>query len=134
MSKLFPLEERIEEYAGLKPEQRRAAEQRGCNLVVTAGAGCGKTRTLVARYLSLLSEGKSPARVVAITFTEKAAREMRNRIRDSLSKLVAASGTAAERSFWLTQESQIDAARIGTIHSLCAEILRNHPAEAVVDP
>ena len=102
--------------------------------MVTAGAGSGKTRTLVARYISLLAEGLSPRRVVAITFTEKAAREMRSRVRASLVDQISLAKVDGERQRWNQLEAQMDSARIGTIHSLCAEILRAHPAEASVDP
>src|SRR5690554_4231616 len=72
--------------AQLRPseEQLPAVTLRGEDIVVTAGAGAGKTRTLVARYLSLLAGGLSPRRIAAITFTRKAAREMRNRVRASI--------------------------------------------------
>ena len=73
---------------GLTNDQRDAALARGQDVIVTAGAGSGKTRTLVARYVSLIAEGLEPRRVVAITFTEKAAREMRSRVWDALSGLL----------------------------------------------
>ncbi|MBN1666656.1 MAG: UvrD-helicase domain-containing protein, partial [Anaerolineales bacterium] len=70
--------------------------------------------------------------------TDKAAREMRARIRGEIEKWLHASQQAepgaAGNAFWQTIFSELDAARIGTIHSLCAEILRTHPAEARVDP
>jgi ATP-dependent helicase/nuclease subunit A len=114
--------------------QTRAASERERDIVVTAGAGSGKTRTLVARYVSLLAEGFEPRRVVAVTFTEKAAREMRSRVRDALSRLTQEAQNENERQLWITLGTRMDAARIGTIHSLCAEILRAHPAEASIDP
>ena len=103
--------------------QRSAAAERERAVVVTAGAGSGKTRTLVARYLSLLADGLSPEELVAITFTEKAAREMRARVRLELRSMIDQSTTTADKEFWLQLERRMDAARIGTIHSLCAEIL-----------
>jgi len=113
--------------------QHQAATELAHDVLLTAGAGTGKTRTLVARYVHLLAGGLSERQIVAITFTEKAAREMRNRIRGAVSDL-AAVAEGDERLHWLDIESRMDAARIGTIHSLCAEVLRSHPAEARVDP
>ena len=116
-------------------EQRPAVCARGCDVVVTAGAGTGKTRTLVARYLSLLADGKSLRSIVAITFTRKAAREMRNRVRAEVQRYLARGNlTSEQRDRWQAVYARLDAARIGTIHSLCTEILRAHPAEAGVDP
>jgi len=110
------------------------ASERTRDVVITAGAGSGKTRTLVSRYLSLLAEGYQPESVVAITFTEKAAREMRSRVRTELHRQVLQSETNEKKVFWQTLEQRMDSARISTIHSLCAEILRSHPAEAGIDP
>jgi len=115
-------------------EQEPAVIERGRDVMVTAGAGTGKTRTLVARYLSLLVEGL-PLRSVAVTFTRKAAREMRNRVREEVRRYLArADLPSEERDRWQDLYTALDAARIGTIHSLCAEILHAHPAEAGVDP
>ena len=70
-------------------EEQRDALELGRNIAVTAGAGTGKTRTLVARYLSLLADGRPLRAVVAITFTRKAAREMRNRVRAEVQRYLA---------------------------------------------
>ncbi|MDD5368167.1 MAG: UvrD-helicase domain-containing protein [Anaerolineaceae bacterium] len=118
---------------GLTGLQTEAARERGRDVAVTAGAGSGKTRTLVARYLPLLAECGSPRKIVAITFTEKAAREMRNRIRKEIRERIE-KAPVTEQPFWVALEAQMDAARIGTIHGLCSEILRAHPAEAGLDP
>lgn len=117
----------------LTPDQTTAATERERDVAVTAGAGSGKTSTLVARYASLLADGVDLRRIVAITFTEKAAREMRSRVRKTLNVL-AETSPQEERQFWVELNGQMDAARISTIHSLCAEILKAHPVEAVVDP
>jgi ATP-dependent helicase/nuclease subunit A len=120
---------------GPNEEQQPAVLARGRDVVVTAGAGTGKTRTLVARYLSLLAEGTPLRSIVAITFTRKAAREMRNRIREELQRyLASASLSLEERRYWDEIYSLLDAARIGTIHNLCTEMLRAHPAEMGLDP
>ncbi|MCJ7736641.1 MAG: UvrD-helicase domain-containing protein, partial [Anaerolineae bacterium] len=112
-------------------EQVPAVVVRGQDVAVTAGAGAGKTRTLVARYLSLLVDGLPLRSIVAITFTKKAAREMRNRVREEVRRYLETPAlAAAELSLWRDVYEQLDAARIGTIHGLCAELLRHHPVEA----
>jgi len=119
----------------LNADQLEAVEERGCDVAVTAGAGSGKTYTLVARYATLLAEGISPRQIAAITFTKKAALEMRSKVRDALIKLqTQAKGDSEELQKWSDLASKMDSARIGTIHSLCTEILRAFPAEAGIDP
>jgi len=123
-------------------EQLVAIMSSGRDVVVTAGAGAGKTLTLVARYLELLAEGCSeplaPLRlrsIIAITFTEKAAREMRNRVRDEVRRHLETAGLPdSERDRWQEVHTGLDAARISTVHGLCMELLRIQPAEACVDP
>ncbi len=116
-------------------EQEPAITTRDCDILVTAGAGTGKTRTLVARYLSLLADGLPLRSLVAITFTRKAAREMRNRVRAAIQQYIGRLDLSpAERERWQSLYPELDAARIDTIHGLCTEILRAHPAEARVDP
>ncbi len=105
------------------------------DVLVTAGAGAGKTWALTARFLALLAAGLPLRGIVAITFTRKAAREMRKRIREQVWAYLARPDLEpAERERWHAIASQLDAARISTIHSLCQEILRAHPVEARVDP
>lgn len=139
----------------LKGAQQQAANDDSPAIVVTAGAGSGKTRALVARYLRLLEAGYPLRSLIAITFTRKAAREMRARIRaeiekqlnnpaltpalfqgerESNSPLSPGDGPGGMEKSWQTLAAELDSARISTIHSLCAEILRAHPAEAGVDP
>lgn len=125
-------------------KQKAAITDSNPAIVVTAGAGSGKTRSLVGRYLHLLEQGHPIRSILAITFTEKAAREMRSRIRTALlepKELTAKTAKNAKKEQELNlgdlsalRGSNIDSARIGTIHSLCAELLRAHPAEAGLDP
>ena len=119
----------------LSEAQAAAAMARGQDVAVTAGAGTGKTRTLVARYLALLADGLPLRQIVAITFTRKAAREMRNRVRQEIGTYLRQVNLAAEeKEQWQSYYNELDAARIGTIHNLCGEILRAHPAEVGIDP
>ncbi len=113
--------------------QRRAINARGKNYVVIAGAGAGKTRVLVERYLTLLERGFAPPAIVAITFTEKAASEMRDRVRRAIEER-SADAASPDAASWAKQRAEIDAAKISTIHSLCARLLRANAAEAEVDP
>ncbi len=116
-------------------EQRQVLEATERDVVVTAGAGAGKTRTLVARYLGLLAHGHPLRSVVAVTFTRKAAREMRNRVREQIRGYLEQVDLGEDEQVrWQAVYRDLDAARIGTIHSLCTEILHAHPAEANVDP
>ncbi len=118
-----------------KGNQEKAVTDSSSAIAVTAGAGSGKTLSLVGRYLHLLEQGYPIRSILAITFTEKAAREMRTRIRDSISRVSADVAQDKNSSFTRSvHPSSFDSARIGTIHSLCAEILRSHPAEAGLDP
>ncbi len=116
--------------------QREAIETRGLRVIVTAGAGSGKTRVLVERFLRLLEENPAwrVSDIVAVTFTEKAAREMVSRIRREIRSRIQQSERDEERQSWRVHRNALDSARIGTIHSLCASILRAHPAEAGLDP
>jgi ATP-dependent helicase/nuclease subunit A len=126
----------------LTADQKRAATHRSAAIAVTAGAGSGKTRVLVGRYLHLLEQGHPLRSLVAITFTAKAAREMRSRIRAAIEQRLSDPPTSTRSvqpptsnlQLWATAFTDLDAARIGTIHSLCAEVLRAHPAEAGLDP
>ena len=94
---------------GLNPEQRRAVEAIEGPVLVLAGAGTGKTRVLTTRLVHILSTGRArPWELLAVTFTNKAAREMRHRIADLI-------GGQSEGLRWL-----------GTFHSVAAQILRRH--------
>ena len=118
------------------PEQAEAIFNHGQNLIVTAGAGSGKTRVLVERFIALLDRHPDwpLTSIVAITFTEKAAREMRDRVRQAIERRLADAPDDAERDRWFQHAAALNGARIGTIHSLCAQLLRANPAEAALDP
>jgi ATP-dependent helicase/nuclease subunit A len=118
----------------LTPQQEQAITTLDRNLIVVAGAGSGKTHVLVERYLYLLAANPNwPLNaLVAITFTEAAAMEMRDRVRARLAaKLRDDPANAARWSYLL---AQMDSARISTIHSLCSDILRANAAQAALDP
>ncbi|MFQ5731348.1 MAG: UvrD-helicase domain-containing protein [Planctomycetaceae bacterium] len=117
-------------------QQRRALETRGVSVALSAGAGCGKTFVLTRRYLDALHPGNETAhvsRIVAITFTDRAAREMRDRIRGACADRLR-DAPPVHRRHWQAVAREIDSARIGTIHSFCAGLLRTYAVEAGVDP
>ncbi len=118
-------------------EARRAIrEDLGATLVVEAAAGTGKTTELVARVVALLrGDAARLGAIVAVTFTEKAAGEMKLRLRGEIERArTSAATTQDERARFDLALAELEVARIGTIHSLCADVLREHPVEAGVDP
>lgn len=106
----------------LTTEQQQAAYAEG-SVSVTAGAGTGKTHMLAERYLHHLKSGFSPLEIVAVTFTEKAAAELRSRIRQTVAV------RAPEQFDWL---AELEASQISTFHALAARICREHPQAANV--
>jgi ATP-dependent helicase/nuclease subunit A len=115
----------------LTPSQRRAVDARG-NVLVMAGAGTGKTHTLVERCLDcIVREGASLDEILVVTFTEAAATEMRRRLRRALEKKTAAS---PHNSHFAEQLALFDAAHIGTLHSFCLKLVREHFYELGLDP
>lgn len=105
------------------------------SLLVEAAAGTGKTTELVRRITRVLAEGKTTVdRVVAVTFTRKAAGELKIRLRQELDTARSSSDAPEERRRLEEATARLEEARIGTIHSFCAEILRERPVEARVDP
>ena len=113
----------------------RIANDLGATLVVEAAAGTGKTTALVERILSLLRSGKATLRtLVAVTFTEKAAGEMKLRLRTEIEKSRTKATDPLEQTRLNDALRQLEAAHIGTIHAFCADMLRERPVEAKVDP
>jgi ATP-dependent helicase/nuclease subunit A len=106
------------------PEQLRAIESRDGPLFLHAAAGSGKTSVLVERFVrAVLEDGVALDRILAITFTEKAAAELKLRIRKRLLEL-------GERE----QAREAEGAWISTIHGFCSRLLRTHPLAAGIDP
>jgi ATP-dependent helicase/nuclease subunit A len=105
------------------------------SLVVEASAGTGKTTELIARIVAVLANGLTTiSHIVAVTFTNKAAGELKLRLRQELDRARSSAIAPAERSNIEDALEHLEEASIGTIHSFCAQILRERPVEAVVDP
>ncbi len=143
----------------LREDRARVLRELNVNMVVEAGAGTGKTTLLITRIcLAVLAQGIAVDKIVALTFTEKAAAEIKNRLVTALHQLVREVQSKAqglpleERSLLLFIEqnfdldtttilqraqaalSRLDRAGVGTIHSFCADILRTFPLEAGLSP
>jgi len=94
----------------LNDQQIKAATYQGRakNILVTAGAGCGKTRTIIARAVNLIQSGRDASRILMMTFTNRAAREMKARLKSEIGPV----------------SNQVHA---GTFHSFCLKAMRNVP-------
>ncbi len=115
----------------LTPSQQRAL-QTGRHLGVIANAGSGKTLVLVERYLDIVCRGAAAVdEVVAITFTEKAAGELKRRIADGITRRLLEPG--ADRAALERVRGQLPSAAIHTIHGFCSRLLREFPVEGGVD-
>jgi ATP-dependent helicase/nuclease subunit A len=102
------------------------------NVVLEASAGTGKTRVLVDRYVNLLAAGVDPEHILAITFTRKAAAEMRQRIVERLKE--ASRTSALDVARWRDLRGRLGDIAISTIDAFCLALLREFPLEADVDP
>jgi ATP-dependent exoDNAse (exonuclease V) beta subunit len=117
-------------------ERRRIAEDLETTFFVEAAAGTGKTTALVGRIVALLASGAaSLGEVVALTFTDKAAGEMRLRLRAELERARGESADGgAERAHLDAALEELELAKIATIHAFCGDLLQEHPVEAGIDP
>lgn len=118
------------------PEQALAINTIKSNVSLLAGAGSGKTYVLMKRFVQILRSDLSvnPTNIVAITFTRKAADEIKGRVRQAVSECVEQAQTDLERLRWQEHLQKVESAPISTIHSLCSRILRDNPVETQLDP
>jgi ATP-dependent helicase/nuclease subunit A len=115
---------RVVKADNLTPEQARAVARRDCSLMVRAGAGTGKTTVLVERFVQAVAEDGAPVEgILAITFTDKAAAEMKTRVRKRFLELGRRADARAAEGAW-----------ISTIHGFCSRVLRTHALSAGIDP
>lgn len=114
--------------------RERIATDLDANLLVEAGAGAGKTTEMVNRMLALVAAGEPVERIAAVTFTRKAAAELRERFQNALEERLRTTSTDEERERYDAALRSIDRAFLGTIHAFCARLLRERPLEAGLDP
>lgn len=135
--------------ANFTPQQQQAIETLDRNVSVSAGAGSGKTRVLVERFLKILEDRKQKVlaakqlnqtltapvlEILAITFTRKAAREMRERVQKGIRERLDEATDPESKAYWQQQLQLADRAPITTIDSFCSQVLRENPVEAGLDP
>lgn len=115
-------------------EQRKVIDLRDRNILVSAAAGSGKTAVLVERIIAMLTDVKHPVSVdslLIVTFTEAAAAEMKERIRDAIEQKLEDDDTNEHLK---TQATLIHSAQITTIHSFCLSVIRDHFHAIDIDP
>jgi ATP-dependent helicase/nuclease subunit A len=119
----------------LTDQQRLAVTTRNYSVVLSSGAGCGKTHVLTERYLAhLRDDGAEVGQIVAITFTDRAARQMRGRIRAAVVKHLHAASSVLDAATWSRHLQGLETAPISTIHSFCGNLLRQFAFDAGLDP
>ncbi len=120
--------------SGRTDQQREAVESRDRDVFLRAGAGTGKTTVLVDRFCeAALDPDSGVERILAFTFTERAADQLRRRVREELNERAAAA-QGEERDVLLEAAEASERAWISTIHGFCRRLLASHPAAAGIDP
>ncbi len=116
------------------PDQWKAIATRGNNLLVSASAGSGKTKVLVERILMHIQEGIDINELLVVTFTELAAKEMKERLRTKLEEAIEKSTDEVLQQRFAKQLQLIPSAMISTIHSFCMKVIRRYFYLAGIDP
>src|SRR3974390_176493 len=110
----------------LNPQQRQAVETIHGPVLILAGAGTGKTRVITYRVAHLLERGIAPGHILGVTFTNKAAREMQERVRKLVPRAAGGNKLGERSSATHGSAAAESAPTICTFHSLCVRILRQH--------
>ena len=119
--------------ANFTQEQMRAIEAQG-KTIVSASAGSGKTTVMIEKIIRLIKDGTGVGEILAVTFTKKAAAQMKEKLCKELIEEINRDTTTAERRELLKKQlSEVPGADISTIHSFCAKLLRSHFYLADID-
>lgn len=126
MSKFIPVDQ---------SQRDKIATELDKNILVEAGAGSGKTTSLVQRMVNQVLSGRLRAnKMVAITFTRKAADELKERFQIELENSYRSSKDDTQKKYLEQALLDLDQCFLGTIHSFCAKLLKERPVEGRVDP
>jgi ATP-dependent helicase/nuclease subunit A len=119
-----------------QPDRDQIATALDDTLIVEAAAGTGKTTELVRRIVRVIQTGRAEVTgIVAVTFTEKAGGELKLRLREALEEARGGSATGSEERGRLDAAvGRLEEAQVSTIHGFCADLLRERPIEARIDP
>ena len=117
-------------------QQQAALDHKDSSVALSAGAGCGKTLVLARRFLGEIAPpgGRPLSRIQALTFTNKAARELRERVRRYCREEAQKPSNSETQKAWRTLVRSLEAPPIGTFHQFCGEVLRRFPTQAKIDP
>ncbi|MDR2464651.1 MAG: UvrD-helicase domain-containing protein, partial [Streptococcaceae bacterium] len=121
-------------HAEFTDEQWQAIHQSGKNLLISASAGSGKTKVLVDRVMQKLLDGESITNLVLVTFTEDAAREMKERLQAKLEIAINQETDNDKRRHFVLQKQLLPQAYISTFHSFCRRILEQFYFYIDLDP
>ncbi len=116
------------------PEQLQAIESTQTDLIVTAGAGSGKTTTMIERALRLVLNGVPVERITMLTFTAAAAKEMKEKFRVQLSAALAQATDKERREYLREQLEALPYASISTIHGFCSALIREFFEQIPLSP
>jgi len=115
-------------------DQQQIIDMRGCNILVSAAAGSGKTAVLVERIFKRITDKRDPVNVdqfVVVTFTKLAAAQMKDRLRERIEQALAEDPS---NEHLLRQEGRLSLAHISTVHSFCSEIVKRYFHRIGLDP
>ena len=114
--------------------QSQAIHESGHDILVSASAGSGKTRVLVERVVDKIKHGIDVDRLLILTFTEAAAKEMKERIQKALREACNQTEDERQKSFLINQLVKLNTADISTIDAFCLKFIRNYYYKASLDP
>jgi len=114
--------------------RERIRTELGTSFLVEASAGTGKTTEIVNRIVAVLAAGASVNRLIVVTFTNKAAGELKLRLRGALERARHRAVATQEKQSLEHALAHLEEARVSTIHSFCNDLLAERPVEARIDP